>query len=379
MNANQPGGRRKFFEKLATAGAVVLVARPSRLAEAADTNEEAEFLPEENLAATGEVPRRKFGRTDAVVSAMGLGGHTFAMAKSEAESIRIVQEAVDGGITFLDNAWEYHEGRSEELMGRALAEGGLRDKVFLMTKCCSHGRDKKVAMQQLEESLRRLRTDHLDLWQIHECVYANDPERHFAPGGAIEALVEAKQQGKVRFVGFTGHKDPSLHLEMLSHGYPFDTCQLPLNVFDASFRSFEQQVLPELARQGIAAIGMKSMGGEGVPVKQRAVAAKDALRYAMSLPVAVTVSGIDSAKVLRQNISVARGFLPLSPTAMDRLRKHARPHSLDGRFELYKTSAKPRLRCRKKSPPSTNAVMQNEVKMARSPQLIGSAESSRSR
>ena len=274
-----------------------------------------------------------------MVSALGIGGYHLGLVGSEREAISLVHQAIDAGVRFMDNAWEYHDGKSEVRMGKAL-DKGWREKVFLMTKVCTHGRDAKVAMRQLEESLRRLKTDHVDLWQVHEVAYQGDPGRHFAKGGVIEALDKAKQKGMVRFVGFTGHKDPSLHLEMLSHGYPFDTCQLPLNVFDASFRSFEQQVLPELARQGIAAIGMKSMGGEGVPVKQRAVAAKDALRYAMSLPVAVTVSGIDSAKVLRQNISVARGFLPLSPTAMDRLRKHARPHSLDGRFELYKTSAK---------------------------------------
>jgi aryl-alcohol dehydrogenase-like predicted oxidoreductase len=274
-----------------------------------------------------------------MVSALGMGGYHLGLIGSEREAISLVHQAIDAGICFMDNAWEYHDGVSEVRMGKAL-DKGWREKVFLMTKVCTHGRNAKVAMQQLEESLRRLKTDHLDLWQVHEVAYQGDPARHFAKGGVIEALDRAKQKGMVRFVGFTGHKDPSLHLEMLSHGYPFDSCQLPLNVFDASFRSFEQQVLPELARQGIAAIGMKSMSGEGTPVKQRAVGAKDALRYAMSLPVAVTVSGIDSAKVLRQNISIARGFLPLSSTAMDRLRKHAAPHSVDGRFELYKTSAK---------------------------------------
>jgi len=183
-----------------------------------------------------------------------------------------VQEAVDGGIGFFDNAWEYHDGESEQIMGRALA-GGRRTRVFLMTKVCTHGRDRATAMRQLEQSLRRLRTDHLDLWQIHEVVYENDPERHFAPGGAVEALDQAKREGKVRFVGFTGHKDPSIHLKTLSYGFPFDTCQLPLNCFDASFRSFETRVLPELARRGIAAIGMKPMSGEGKQVSRQAVTA----------------------------------------------------------------------------------------------------------
>jgi aryl-alcohol dehydrogenase-like predicted oxidoreductase len=205
---------------------------------------------------------------------------------------------------------------------------------------CSHGRDKKVALRQLGESLRRLRTDHLDLWQIHEVVYENDPDLHFAKGGAVEALEEAKRQGKVRFVGFTGHKDPSIHLKMLSHRFPFDTCQLPLNCFDARFRSFEQRVLPELARQGIAPIGMKPICGEGAPAKKRAVKATDALRYAMSLPVATTITGIDSMKVLRQNLSVARGFRPLSAEEMDALRRSTEQAAADGHFELYKTTAK---------------------------------------
>lgn len=291
------------------------------------------------MATHEEIPRRPLGRTGAMVSALGLGGFHLGLVGSEREAISLVHQAIDAGICFMDNAWEYHDGKSEVRMGKAL-DKGWREKVFLMTKVCTHGRDAKVAMRQLEESLRRLKTDHLDLWQVHEVAYQGDPGRHFARGGVIEALDKARQKGMVRFVGFTGHKDPSLHLEMLSHGYPFDTCQLPLNVFDASFRSFEQQVLPELARQGIAAIGMKSMCGEGIPVKKRSVSARDALRYAMSLPVSVTVSGIDSLKVLRQNVGVARGFVPLSSSAMDRLRKQAAPHAIDGRFELYKTSAK---------------------------------------
>jgi len=206
----------------------------------------------------------------------------------------------------MDNAWEYHDGVSETRMGKALANG-WRQKVFLMTKVCTHGRDAKTAMRMLEESLRRLKTDYLDLWQVHEVAYWGDPERHFAKGGVIEALDRAKAKGLVRFVGFTGHKDPALHLQMLSYGYPFDSCQMPLNCLDATFRSFEQQVLPECQRQGIAAIGMKTFGGEGDMVKKRVVAPADALRYAMSLPVAVTVTGIDSARVLRQNFRRAQG------------------------------------------------------------------------
>ncbi len=207
----------------------------------------------------GEIPRRRFGRHDVEVSALALGGYHVGEITSQREAVALIQAAIDEGITFLDNAWEYHEGRSEELMGKAIAD--RRDRVFLMTKLCSHGRNERVAMRQLNESLRRLKTDYLDLWQIHECIYYNDPERHFADGGAVDALLKAREQGKVRFIGFTGHKDPAIHLEMLAQEFPFDSCQLPLNGFDATFKSFEQQVLPELQRQGIAPIGMKSLGG----------------------------------------------------------------------------------------------------------------------
>ena len=286
----------------------------------------------------GEIPRRALGRTGAEVSALALGGYHLGLVRTEREAMRIVHEAIDAGVNFMDNAWEYHEGRSEELMGRALA--GRRQQVFLMTKVCTHGRDKKTALRQLKESLRRLRTDHLDLWQVHEVVHDNDPDLHFAPGGVIEALDEARRAGLVRFVGFTGHKDPAIHLRMLAHDYPFDTTQMPLNCFDATFRSFEQQVLPELLRRGIAPLGMKSMGGEGDPVKKRVVTPAEALRYAMSLPVAATVSGMDSLKVLRQNLRIAAGFKPLTAAEMQTLRTRCAPEAADGRFELYKTSKK---------------------------------------
>ena len=291
------------------------------------------------MAHTDDIPRRVLGRTGESVSALGMGGYHLGLVASEREAISLVHGAIDSGITFMDNAWEYHDGASERRMGKALAKG-WRDHVFLMSKVCTHGRDARTAMRQLEESLRRLKTDHLDLWQVHEVAYAGDPDRHFIRGGVIEALDRAKEKGLVRFVGFTGHKHPALHLEMLSHGYPFDTCQLPLNCFDATFQSFEQQVLPELARQGIAAIGMKSLGGEGVAVTQRVVSAKEALRYAMSLPVAVTVSGIDSPAVLRQNVRVARGFKPMSRAEMQRTRNRFAGVAVDGRFELYKTTSK---------------------------------------
>ncbi len=287
----------------------------------------------------GSVTLRKFGRGDEMVSALALGGAHLGGIDSQRDAIKVVHAAVDGGITFMDNAWEYQDGRAEEVMGKALA-GGWRERVFLMTKVCTHGRDRKVAMRQLEQSLRRLKTDHLDLWQVHECVYYTDPENHFAPGGVIEALMEARDKGLVRHIGFTGHKDPAIHLMMLSYDFPFDSVQMPLNCFDSSFRSFERQVLPVARERGMAILGMKSMGGEGDPVRKKAATPEELLRYAMSLPVTTTVSGIDSMRILRQNLRIAQNFTPMTREEMDELRLRVQPSALDGRFELYKTTAK---------------------------------------
>jgi len=284
------------------------------------------------------IPLRPLGRTGVPVTAIGFGGYHLGLVKDEQDAIRLVQEAIDAGITFMDNAWEYHDGRSEELMGKAIAD--RRDQVFLMTKVCTHGRDRHEAMRQLEDSLRRLQTDHIDLWQVHEVVYDNDPEHHFASGGVIEALEQARQEGKVRFLGFTGHKSPEIHLKMLAYEYPFDACQLPLNCLDATYRSFEQKVLPELERQRITAIGMKSMGGVGDMVRAGVVTATEALRYAMSLPVATVVSGIASARVLQQNLGVARNFIPMTAEEMQSLRLRCAAAAGDGRYELYKSTAK---------------------------------------
>jgi predicted aldo/keto reductase-like oxidoreductase len=284
-----------------------------------------------------DVPTRPFGRTGERISLLGLGGWHLGVPKTDRDAVRLVHAAVDAGITFLDNAWDYNDGLSEERMGKAIAD--RRDRVFLMTKVCTHGRDGKVAMRQLEDSLRRLRTDHLDLWQVHEVVFDDEPARHFARGGVVEALDRAKQQGKVRHVGFTGHKSPALHLAMLAYDYAWDACQLPLNCFDASFRSFERLVLPELVRRGIAPIGMKSLCGDARGVTARVVSAREALAYACSLPVATVVSGIDSLRILRQNLSVVRGFRPLPVRARDALRRRVAGYASDGRFELYKISA----------------------------------------
>jgi aryl-alcohol dehydrogenase-like predicted oxidoreductase len=286
---------------------------------------------------TRTVPTRPFGRTGIPVSILALGGWHLGLPRTERESTRLVHAAIDGGITFMDNAWDYNEGVSETRMGKALA--GRRDKVFLMTKACTHGRDARTAMRQLEDSLRRLKTDYLDLWQIHEVIFDDEPAKYFARGGAVEALDRARRQGKVRFVGFTGHKDPDLHLQMLSHDYPWDSCQLPLNCFDASFRSFEQRVLPELNRRGIAAIGMKSLGGDGRPVKAKTVTAEEAIRYTLSLPIATLVSGIDTMRVLRQNLAIAQDFRLMTERQRQGLVRRVASKASDGRFELYKISA----------------------------------------
>jgi aryl-alcohol dehydrogenase-like predicted oxidoreductase len=224
-------------------------------------------------------------------------------------------------------------------MGRALK--GRREQVFLMTKVCTHGRDADLAMRMLEQSLNRLQTDHLDLWQIHGVTFDNDPELFIRPNGACEALRKAKEQGKVRFVGFTGHKDPTIHLKMLKTGFPFDSVQMPLNAFDASFHSFENMVLPELNRRSIAALGMKPINGHGDAVKKGVLTAEEALRYAMSLPgVTTTISGAEKLDVIRQNLRVAQGFQPMSDTEMQALRDRCKPMAGDGRFELYKVSLK---------------------------------------
>ncbi len=296
-------------------------------------------VPSGPAAGEGEIPQRPLGKTGLTVSAIGLGGHHLGDADSVNEAMNIVHEAVDTGITFYDNCWEYHNGRSENWLGRALT-GGRRDKVVLMSKVCTHGRGRQLAMKMLEESLRRLQTDHLDVWQVHAVTYDNDPELAYAKDGVLEAFDQAKQQGKVRFVGFTGHKDPGIHLKMIGMGYPFDTCQFPLNPFDYSFFSFERQVLPELNRRGIAPLGMKSMGGSGDAIRQGLVTAEELLRYAMSQPVATTISGIDSLDVLHQNLRVARGFSPMTAAEMAELRTRCAPTAGDGRFEIYKVSIK---------------------------------------
>ena len=290
------------------------------------------------MAMTGAIPLRRFGKTDVQISAMGLGGHHLGAAGSEKTAIEIVHRAVDGGVTFFDNCWEYNRGKSEDWLGKGLK--GLREKAFVMTKVCTHGRDAALATQMLEQSLRRLQTDHLDLWQVHGVVFQNDPDLFMRPGGAAEAMLKAKKDGKVRFLGFTGHRDPDVHLAMLNTGFPFDAVQMPLNPFDANFMSFEKKVLPVLNARGIAPLGMKPIGGHGEPVQKGVFTAQELLKYAMSLPVATTITGVSEMPILEQNLAVAQGFTPLSETEMGALRERAKHYAADGRFELYKVSIK---------------------------------------
>jgi predicted aldo/keto reductase-like oxidoreductase len=284
------------------------------------------------------LPLRALGRSGEHVSLLGVGGFHLGLAESEAEAVRIVRTALDEGVTFLDNCWDYHGGESERRMGKALADG-WRGRAFLMTKI--DGRDRETAARQIDESLRRLRTDRVDLMQIHEVIRASDPGRCFAPGGAIEALVDARASGKLRYIGFTGHKSPMWHLEMLRsadrHGFAFDAVQMPLNVLDAHFDSFERSVLPVLRSKGIGAIGMKPLG-EGRIVQQGIATAEECLRYAMSLPVSVVVTGCESVERLEQALRVARAFRPLEPGEVDAiLSRTARP-GRRGVHELYKTT-----------------------------------------
>src|ERR1700733_5566087 len=328
MASEMKWNRRSFIKGAAVLGTIPLIRGGSM----------AQSEQEQSQVPSGTVPKKPLGRTGVQVSAMGVGGYHLGSGKTDQVANEIVAKALDHGVDFFDNAWEYHDGLGEERLGKALK--GKRDRAFVMTKVCTHGRDSKVAMRMLEESLRRLQTDHLDLWQIHEVVYDNDPDLIFAPNGAAEALLDAKQQGKVRFIGFTGHKDPEIHLKMLSHNFPFDTVQMPLNCCDATFRSFETQVMPEATRRGIAVLGMKSLGGSGEMVRHGGITAEQGLRYAMSLPVATTISGIDSMEVLDQNLSIAGNFQPYTAAEMKDLRDRCKQLAADGRYELFKMTTK---------------------------------------
>lgn len=287
----------------------------------------------------GDMPQRKLGRTGEMVSLIGLGGNHIGRPESEQESTRIIRTAVDNGITFMDNSWDYFEGLSEIRMGKALQDG-YRDKVFLMTKI--DGRDKKTAADQIDESLRRLQTDYVDLMQFHEIIRLEGPDLVFAEGGAWEAVAAARQAGKIRYVGFTGHKDPLVHMRMLDvarvKGFRFDAVQMPINIMDAQFRSFQNGVLSRLVEEDIGVLAMKSMG-DGVILKSNLVEPIECLHYAMTLPISVVITGIDSMPVLEQALKAARTFTPLTEEKISDLFSRTREAAKSGRYELFKTSA----------------------------------------
>jgi aryl-alcohol dehydrogenase-like predicted oxidoreductase len=286
------------------------------------------------------IPSRPLGATGVNVSIICLGGwHIGQPAIGDAEAIRIMHAAIDEGITFFDNAWDYHDGRSEEIMGEALATGGRRQKVFLMSKNC--GRDAATTIQHLEDSLRRLKTDVIDLWQFHEINYDNDPDWVLERGALAEAI-KAQQAGKVRFLGFTGHKAPHILLKMLGI-HTWSTCQLPVNVCDYFYRSSIREVIPELKKKNVAAIGMKSLGGgniqSGGRIVSGGVAAPDeCIRFALSQEIASLVVGVDSMKVLMQDVQIARGFTPMPAAERDALLARVKPVATDGRFEVSKST-----------------------------------------
>ncbi len=288
---------------------------------------------------SGEMIYRVLGRTGEKVSAIGLGGHHIGRPRDAAEGIRIIRSAIDRGITFLDNCWDYHDGESERRMGDALRDG-YRKRVFLMTKF--DGRTRASTASQIDESLKRLQTDTIDLMQYHENIRMEDPDRFFASGGPVEALLEARKAGKIRYIGFTGHKDPAVHLRMLdvaaTHGFHFDACQMPLNVMDAHFRSFGREVVPRLVNAGIGVLGMKPMG-DGFVLKSGAVTPIECLHYALTLPTSVVITGCESMERLDQALEAARTFRPMSQAAVEALLQKTKSPAASGQFEPFKTTA----------------------------------------
>ena len=284
------------------------------------------------------IPYRRLGRTREKVSVIGLGGYHLGKQADPQESIRIIRTGLDEGINFLDNCWDYNGGESEIRMGRALRDG-YRQKAFLMSKV--DGRTKKAAASQISESLRRLQTDRIDLLQFHEVIRDTDPDRIFAAGGALEAVAEAQKAGKVRYVGFTGHKSPDIHLQMLStastHGFAFDAVQMPLNVMDAHFNSFEKRVLPDLLKNDIGILGMKPMGDHFI-LDSNTASAMECLHYCMNLPTSVVITGCDSLSILQQALQAARSFRPLESAQVAALLAKTARAAEAGQFELYKTT-----------------------------------------
>jgi len=283
------------------------------------------------------IPRRPLGRTGVEVSMLCLGGFHLGVPPA-AEATRIIHTAIDAGIDFLDNAWEYNDGESERRVGDALAHDGYRDRVFLMTKNCAHDRTAANSMVKLEESLRRLQTDHLDLWQIHEVTWPDDPDRIFAPGGAGEAMLKAKEQGKVRFIGFTGHKSPAIFKRMLGAGFRWDTLQMPVSLLDRHFNSFQAEIMPVAAAQGVGIIGMKSLAAGHLFDSATDITAPEAIAYSLSQPIASLCVGVDSMAILDQDLAIGRGFTPMPAADQKQLLERAFPHAWNGAHEPFKTS-----------------------------------------
>jgi aryl-alcohol dehydrogenase-like predicted oxidoreductase len=286
----------------------------------------------------GNMPYRTLGRTGERVSLVGLGGAHLGSISGDQEAIRLIRAAIDGGINFMDNSWDYHGGVCESRMGRALKDG-YRERVFLMTKI--DGQTREAAALQIEESFRRLQVDVIDLLQFHEIIRMEDPRRIFGPGGAMEAVREAKDAGRIRYIGFTGHKDPDIHLEMLGvafgHGFTFDTVQMPLNPLDAHFRSFEKKVLPVLLEHDIGVLAMKPLAG-GRLMQTGTVSAVEALHYVMNLPVSVVITGCESMEVLQQALEAARTFRPLGKDEVESLLERTAAAAEEGRYERFKTT-----------------------------------------
>jgi predicted aldo/keto reductase-like oxidoreductase len=335
--------KRREFLKTMTVAAGVSAASEGFLGSLSPPSSAAEpkspvQLPRPKETVRGDMRYLVLGRTGEQVSIIGLGGHHIGRQKDEKDSIKIIRSAIDRGINFMDNCWDYHDGGSEIRMGKALRDG-YRKKVFLMTKI--DGRTEKEAARQIDQSLKRLQTDHLDLLQHHEVLRLEDPDRIFAEGGAQEAVLAAQKAGKVRFIGFTGHKDPLVHLRMLEiaakHKFRFDTVQMPLNVMDAHFRSFGHKVLPVLVKEGIGVLGMKSMG-DGLILKSKTVTPVECLQYSLTLPTSTVITGIDSLKILKQDLDVVRRFKPLTAAQVAVLLKKTAKAAADGRFERFKTT-----------------------------------------
>jgi uncharacterized protein len=324
MSQSNKSSRRQFVQGAGAAVSVTALAR--------------EVLAQTSPASSTGLPTRVLGRTGQRVSIICLGGWHIGSVKDDQESVRIMHAAIDEGLTFFDNAWDYHDGHSEEVMGKALAMDGKRGKVFLMTKNCE--RDYAGSMKNLEDSLRRMKTDHLDLWQFHENNYDNDPDWVFEKGG-MKAALEAQKAGKVRFIGFTGHKDPRIHLKMLAKPHAWDTAQMPINVCDAFFRSFQKEVVPVCLRKNVGVIGMKGLAGgntQGRLIEQMGLTSDECYRYCLSLPVTTQVVGITTMAQLKADVALARNFKQMTPAEMNALRERVREQSSDGRHDLVKST-----------------------------------------